>query len=302
MSKTTVLLAGLAATILGTSAPAYAAGETPVPPQISWSFQGPFGKFDRAQLQRGFKVYREVCASCHGLSYVRFRNLAEPGGPEFSQAQVRALAAEYKIKDGPNDAGDMFERAGRAADAFPSPFPNEQAAAAANGGKAPPDLSLMAKARTYERGFPWFILDVFRQYSENGADYLVALLKGYTDPPAGFKVPEGGHYNAYYPGNVIAMPKPLNDGQVEYPKNQSGQPSAPETLDQYAKDLTAFLVWTAEPHLEARKQLGLKVILFLLALSILLYFTKKKIWARVGGEVDGHATPPMTPRPSDFKA
>jgi ubiquinol-cytochrome c reductase cytochrome c1 subunit len=287
----------IAAALLGFATPALAAGETPVPPQLKWSFQGPFGTFDRAQLQRGFKVYREVCASCHGLSYVAFRNLSQPGGPEFSEGQVRALAAEYKIQDGPNEAGDMFERPGRPADRFPSPFPNENAAAAANGGKAPPDLSLMAKARTYERGFPWFILDAFRQYSENGADYLVALLNGYHDAPQGFQVPAGGHYNEYYPGNVIAMPKPLSDGQVEYPKGPDGQSVVPETVDQYARDVTAFLVWTAEPHLEARKRIGLQVMLFLILLSTLLYFTKKKIWARVGGEVEGHATPPITPRP-----
>ena len=294
MMKRTLLLA---AALLGLSAPAFAAGETPVPPQVKWTFQGPFGKFDRAQLQRGFKVYREVCASCHSLSYVYFRNLSQPGGPEFSEAQVKALAAEYKVQDGPNDAGDMFERPGRAADRFPSPFPNENAAAAANGGKAPPDLSLMAKARTYERGFPWFVVDVFRQYSENGADYLTALLKGYEEPPAGFQVPAGGHYNRYYPGHIIAMPKPLSDGQVEYPKNEAGQPQVPETIDQYSRDLTAFLVWTAEPHLEQRKRLGFQVMLFLLVLAGLLYFTKKKIWARVGGEVEGHATPPMTHNP-----
>jgi ubiquinol-cytochrome c reductase cytochrome c1 subunit len=284
----------VAAALAGLAGPALAAGETPVPPQLSWSFQGPFGKFDRAQLQRGFKVYREVCASCHGLSYVAFRNLAQPGGPEFSEAQVRALAAEYKVQDGPNDAGDMFERPGRPADRFPAPFPNENAAAAANGGKAPPDLSLMPKARTYERGFPWFVLDVFRQYSENGADYLVALLNGYEEPPQGFTVPEGGHYNHYYPGHVIAMPKPLSDGQVEYPKTADGQPQAPETVDQYARDITAFLTWTAEPHLEARKRLGMQVMLFLFGLAILLYFTKKRVWRDVGGEVDGRATPPMT--------
>jgi len=155
----------------------------------------------------------------------------------------------------------------------------------------------MPKARTYERGFPWFILDVFRQYSENGADYLTALLNGYHEPPQGFQVPEGGHYNEYYPGHVIAMPKPINDGQVEYPKNEAGQPQVPETVDQYARDVTAFLTWTAEPHLEARKRLGFQVILFLLVLAGLLYFTKKKIWARVGGEVEGHATPPMTHNP-----
>jgi cytochrome c1 len=284
----------IAAALVGFSAPVLAAGETPAPPQLSWSFHGPFGKFDRAQLQRGFKVYREVCASCHSLTYVAFRNLSQPGGPEFSEAQVRALAAEYKVQDGPNEAGDMFERPARPADHFPPPFPNENAAAAANGGKAPPDLSLMAKARTYERGFPWFVFDVFTQYAENGPDYLVALLKGYEEPPQGFQVPEGGHYNHYFPGHVIAMPKPISDGQVEYPKTPEGQPTAPETVDQYSRDVTAFLAWTAEPHLEARKEMGFKVVIFLIVLSLLLYFTKKKIWARVGGEVDGHATPPMT--------
>jgi ubiquinol-cytochrome c reductase cytochrome c1 subunit len=294
MIKRTLLIA---AAVLGFSAPAFAAGETPVPPQLKWSFQGPFGTFDRAQLQRGFKVYREVCASCHSLNYVAFRNLAQEGGPEFSEAQVRALAAEYKIQDGPNDAGDMFERPGRAADHFPPPFPNENAAAAANGGKAPPDLSLMPKARTYERGFPWFVLDVFRQYSENGADYVAALLNGYEEPPADVTVPPGGHFNEYYPGHIIAMPKPLSDGQVEYPKTPEGQPTAPETVDQYARDVTAFLTWTAEPHLEQRKEMGFKVIIFLIVLSLLLYFTKKRVWARVGGEVEGHATPPMTHNP-----
>ena len=273
----TLLIAGVAAFLaLGTQA--RAAGETPVPPQQVWSFQGPFGQFDRAQIQRGFKVYREVCSSCHGLTLVSFRNLSQPGGPQFSQAQVQALAAEYKIKDGPNDAGDMFERPGRPADRFPAPFPNEQAAAAANGGKAPPDLSLMAKARTYERGFPWFITDVFRQYSENGADYLVALLKGYKEPPPGFEVPPGGHYNEYYPGHIIAMPPPMSDGQVDYPEG------VPETIDQYAKDVTAFLTWTAEPFLEQRKRLGFIVIAFLILFAGLLYFVKKRIWSRVGGD------------------
>ena len=280
----------LAAALLGLSAPATAA-ESVAPPQQNWTFSGPFGKFDRGQLQRGFKVYREVCASCHGLSYIAFRNLSEPGGPEFSEAQIAALAAEYKVQDGPNDAGDMFERPARPADRFPSPFPNENAAAAVNGGKAPPDLSLMAKARTYERGFPWFVLDVFRQYAENGPDYLVALLTGYEEqPPQGFQVPEGGHYNHFFPGNVIAMPKPLSDGQVEYPKGEDGQPVAPETVDQYSRDVTAFLAWAAEPHMEARKRIGFQAMLFMIAFAALLYFVKKKIWARAG-EVEGHAAP-----------
>jgi ubiquinol-cytochrome c reductase cytochrome c1 subunit len=290
MTRMTVLIAGAIAATLGLQAPAFAAGETPVPPQLSWSFQGPFGTFDRAAMQRGFKVYREVCQSCHGINRVYFRNLSQPGGPEFSAAQVRALAAEYKIQDGPNDAGDMFERPGRPADRFPAPFPNENAAAAANGGKAPPDLSLMAKARTYERGFPWFVIDALRQYSENGADYLVALLTGYRDPPPGVEVPPGGHYNEYYPGHIIAMPKPMSDGQIEYPKDANGQPVAPETVAQYARDLTHFLAWTAEPHLEARKRMGFVVILVLLVLTGLMYFTKKKVWADVGGEIEDRPT------------
>jgi cytochrome c1 len=283
MNKIT-LIAGALGLALGLSGAAHAAGEGVVPPRQEWSFAGPFGSFDRAQLQRGFRVYREACASCHSLNKVYFRNLSQPGGPEFTPGQVQALAAEYKIKDGPNEAGEMFERNGRPADRFPSPFPNEQAAAAANGGKAPPDLSVMAKARTYTRGFPWFITDVFTQYVENGPDYLKAVLNGYEDPPPDFKVPDGGHYNKYYPGNVIAMPKPISDGQIEYPKGPDGRPQAPETTAQYAKDVTAFLMWTAEPHLEQRKRLGFQVMVFLSIFAGLLYFTKKKIWSRVGGD------------------
>jgi cytochrome c1 len=287
MTRAALLLAaslGLGA--FGAAGPALAAGETPVPPQLSWSFKGMFGTYDRAQLQRGFQVYREVCQACHGIQRVAFRNLCEPGGPEFTCGQVQALAAEYKIKDGPNDSGDMFERPGRPADRFPWSFPNEQAAAAANGGKAPPDLSLMAKARTYERGFPWFIWDALRQYSENGADYLVALLTGYKDPKDGTQVPAGGFYNEYYPGHIIAMPPPLSDDRVEYAKGPDGKPVVPQTVEQYARDVTAFLAWTAEPHLEARKRMGLGVILFLLGLTALMYFTKKKVWADVGGEIE----------------
>ncbi|GGC92119.1 cytochrome c1 [Chelatococcus reniformis] len=249
-----------------------------VPPPISWSFAGPFGTFDQQQLQRGFKVYREVCASCHGLKFLAFRNLADPGGPGFSEGQVKALAAEYKVKDGPNDQGEMFERPGRAADRFPEPFPNEQAAAVANGGKAPPDLSLMAKARTYERGFPWFIFDAFTQFAETGPNYIHAVLTGYEAAPAGFQMPDGGNYNRYFPGHVIAMPKPLNDGQVDY-KGPDGKPQAPETIDQYSKDVSAFLMWAAEPKMMARKEIGFKAFIFLIVLAGLVYFVKKKVWA-----------------------
>jgi cytochrome c1 len=253
----------------------------PTPPRIEWSFAGPFGKFDKTQLQRGFKVYQEVCASCHSVNLLAFRNLGQAGGPGFSQGQVKALAATFKIKDGPNDAGDMFEREGRPADRWPSPFPNKQAAAAANGGALPPDFSVIAKARTYARDFPWFLVDMFTQYQEHGVDYLSALLNGYSDDTHGVEVPAGKYYNMYFPGNIIAMPKPLNDGQVEYVKGPDGRQQVPETVDQYSKDVSAFLMWVAEPHLEKRKETGFKAIAFLIVLAGLLYFTKKKIWARI---------------------
>jgi cytochrome c1 len=255
------------------------AAEAETPPIVKWSFHGPFGTFDRAQLQRGFKVYREVCQACHGLTLVSFRNLAEPGGPGFSRAQAAAVAAEYKIKDGPNDQGEIFERAGRVADRFPAPFPNDQAARLANGGALPPDLSVIAKARSYERGFPWFVFDIFTQYQEQGVDYITALLKGYADPPPGFTLPQGSSYNKYFPGHSIGMPPPLQDNQVTY------DDGSPQTLDQYAKDVSAFLMWTAEPHLEARKRIGFQVMIFLIAFAALLYFTKKRVWSAV----DGHA-------------
>jgi ubiquinol-cytochrome c reductase cytochrome b/c1 subunit len=253
---------------------ARAAEGAPKPPAQKWSFWGPVGTFDRGALQRGLKVYKEVCSACHGLSYVAFRNLAEAGGPGYSVAQAAAFASDYKVKDGPNDQGEMFERPGRPADYFPSPFPNEQAARVANGGAYPPDLSLINKARSYGRGFPMFLIDFFTQYQEQGPDYVAALLQGYEDnPPAGFTLPEGSYYNKYFPGHAIKMPKPLSDGQVTY------DDGSPATVAQYAKDVTTFLMWTAEPHMEARKALGLQVFVFLILLTVLLYFTKKKVWA-----------------------
>jgi cytochrome c1 len=251
------------------------AAEVEPPPRQRWSFSGPFGKFDRAQLQRGLRVYREVCQTCHGLSYVAFRNLAEPGGPGFSTAQAGVIASEYKLRDGPNDAGEMFERPGRLADRFPNPFPNDAAARAANNGVVPPDLSVIAKARTYERGFPWFIFDIFTQFQEQGVDYLTALLRGYEEPPQGFTLPPGTQYNRYFPGHAISMPPPLNNGQIEYTDGTPG------TVEQYAKDVSAFLAWTAEPHMEARKRIGFQVMIFLLVFAGLLYFAKKKVWRGV---------------------
>ena len=266
------LAASLGAAVLGGAA--YAAEGQVQPPAQKWSFSGPFGKFDEGQLQRGFKVYKEVCASCHSMSLLSFRNLAEPGGPGFSVKQVEALAAEYKIKD-LDDKGEAIERDGRPADRFPAPFANPLAAAAANGGVAPPDLSTIAKARTYERGFPWWIIDIFSQFQEQGPDYIHALMVGYEDAPKGFTMPPGGHYNKYFPGHVIAMPKPITEGQVTY------DDGAPQTLEQYSHDVAAFLMWAAEPHLVARKRLGFQVMIFLLVLSGLLYFTKKKVWSAV---------------------
>lgn len=270
----TIIALTLAASLAGLGAAQAQEHGTPVPPAQKWSFSGPFGMYDQAQLQRGFKVYKEVCAACHSLSMLSFRNLAEAGGPGFSAAQAAAVAAEYKIKD-LDDKGESIERTGRPADYFPSPFPNALAAAAANGGTAPPDFSTIAKARTYERGFPWFLIDIVTQYQEQGPDYIVALMHGYEDAPKDFALPAGGNYNKYFPGHAIAMPKPLSDGQVTY------DDGAPQTLDQYAKDVAAFLMWAAEPHMIARKRLGFQVMIFLIVLAGLLYFTKKKVWSAV---------------------
>lgn len=275
MVSTVIALMVVGVALLGTSGSSRAQDShaAPVPPSLSWSFAGPFGTYDRGQLQRGFKVYREVCQACHSLNLIAFRNLSEAGGPGFSPAQAAAIAAEYKIQDGPNDAGEMFERPGRVADHFPAPFPNDNAARAANGGALPPDLSLITKARSYSRGFPQFIFDLFTQFQEQGPNYVTALLQGYEAAPAGFNLPAGSNYNIYFPGHAIGMPKPLNDGQVTY------DDGAPQTVEQYSNDVTAFLAWAADPHLEARKRLGLQVMIFLLVLSGLLYFTKKKVWA-----------------------
>lgn len=245
------------------------------PPVQSWSFSGPFGTYDPGQLQRGFRIYREVCSSCHGMRLLSFRNLADPGGPQFSEAQVRALAAEYEITDGPNDQGEMFQRPGRPSDRFPSPFANEQAARVANGGALPPDLSVIAKARTIDRGFPWFVFDGLTMNQELGPDYLSAILHGYEDTPAGVTPREGLYYNRYFPGHWIAMPKPLNDGQIDYTDG------TPKTVMQYSNDVSAFLMWAAEPHLDARKRMGFQVMIFLAVFASLMYLTKKKVWKDV---------------------
>jgi ubiquinol-cytochrome c reductase cytochrome b/c1 subunit len=274
MMKRTVLALTLATSAVAALALPATAEEQVAPPRLSWSFAGPFGKYDPAQLQRGFKIYREVCSACHSIQMLAFRNLADPGGPGFSEAQAAAVAAEFKVKD-LDDQGNPIERPGRPADTFPPPFANELAAKAANGGTAPPDMSTLAKARTYSRGFPWFIFDAFTQYQEQGPDYIAALLKGYEDPPKGFQLPQGGHYNKFFPGHNIAMPPPLQPGQVTF------DDGAPQTIDQYSKDMAAFLMWAAEPHLVQRKRIGFQVIIFLIVLAGLMYFTKKKVWSAV---------------------
>jgi cytochrome c1 len=280
MSRSRRLLAfALLGLVAVAAAPRIAAAqetETPPPPRQSWSFSGPFGTFDRAQLQRGFKVYREVCSNCHSLELLSFRNLAEPGGPGFTEAQAAAIAAEYKIQDGPNDQGEMFERNGRVADHFPRSFPNEQAARLANGGAAPQDMSVLAKAREYERGFPWFVFDIFTQFEEQeGPDYIAAIPTGYVDAPKDFELPEGSYYNKYFPARSIKMPPPIQAGQVAYTDG------TPTTVEQYGRDVAAFLEWTAEPKLEARKRIGFQVLVFLVVLAGLLYLTKKKVWKEV---------------------
>lgn len=244
------------------------------PQQMEWSFAGPFGTYDKAQLQRGLKVYKEVCSACHSMDLVAFRTLEDLG---YSEAQVKAFAAEYTIEDGPNDDGDMFERPGIPSDHFTSPFPNHQAAAAANGGAAPPDFSLIAKARGVERGFPTFIFDIFTQYAENGPDYIHALLTGYDEePPEGMEIAEGTHYNPYFiGGKSLAMAPPLSDDQVTY------DDGAPQTVDQYSRDVSAFLMWAAEPHLEDRKKTGFRVIVFLILFAGLMYATKRRVWANI---------------------
>jgi ubiquinol-cytochrome c reductase cytochrome b/c1 subunit len=269
-----LLIVAAIATALAAPASAQESHET-LPAKNRWSFAGPFGIYDRGQLQRGFKVYREVCSTCHGLKLVAFRDLASAGGPGFTTAQAQAIAAEYKVQDGPNDQGEMFERPGRLADYFPPPFPNEQAARA-RFNAVPPDFSVIAKARGIERGFPYWVFDLITQYQEQGPDYITALLQGYeADPPAGVTLPAGAFYNKFFPEHAIVMPPPLTDGRVEYTDG------APATIEQYAKDISAFLMWAAEPHLDQRKRVGMQVFIFLIVFAGLMYFTKKKVWHEV---------------------
>ena len=220
--RSVVIAVTFAAFALPLGARIASAQEQDIPPKQRWSFAGPFGLYDTQQLQRGFKIYREVCSNCHSLKLLAFRNLADAGGPAFTEPQAATIAATFQVTAGPNDQGEMFQRPGKIADYFPAPFPNDQAARNANGGALPPDMSVLAKARSVERGFPWFIFDAFTQYQEDGPDYIHAILNGYEEPPAGFTLPPGAQYNKYFPGHAIGMPKPLSDGQVEYTDGSAG--------------------------------------------------------------------------------
>lgn len=234
--------------------PAFASGNEEPIPHEHWHFSGMFGTYDKAALQRGLKVYREVCSACHSLKRVYFRNLEALG---YNEGQIKNIASNYNVTDGPNDEGEMFERPARPSDHFVGPYPNDQAAKASNNGAMPPDLSLIAKAR------------------HGGANYIHAILTGYEEAPADHTLMNGQHWNKYMPGHVISMPPPLMDGQVAY------EDDAPATVDQYAKDVSEFLTWAADPYMEERKQTGIKVILFLAVFAGIMYAYKRKIWSQV---------------------
>lgn len=304
MKKSVLALSALIAAALALGSVAHAAGGEHKPyKSVDWGFKGPFGRFDAEAVQRGFQVYREVCAACHSLDYVSFRNLGQPGGPFYldkcpaelnlpestdcsnpnQNPIVRAIAADYQITDGPDDSGDMFQRPGLPSDRFPGPYENAQLAALANGGAVPPDMSLLTKAR------------------KDGPDYIYSLLTGYGDVPEVIEVPAGQYYNPYYAGDtksllredyvdeeghllegyelpyggVFKMAAPLSDGIVTYADG------SPETVSQYAKDVVYFLHWAAEPKLEARKKMGVMTMAYLLIFAVILWMATRQIWSQV---------------------
>ncbi len=224
--------------------------------KVDWSFKGIFGTFDRASLQRGYQVYQEVCAGCHSMQHLSYRNLSEKGGPEFSVEEAKAIAAQFEIEDGPNSDGEMFMRTARLSDKFAKPYPNVEASTAANGGAYPPDMSVLVKARS------------------GGADYIYSLLLGYEEAPADYELDDGVYYNKYMAGNKIKMSAPLMEGIVEYSDGTQA------TTTQMAKDVTAFLAWAAEPHLESQHRMGFKVIIYVIILLTLVYMSKQKVWSR----------------------
>ena len=231
----------------------------------SWSFAAPFGAYDNAQLQRGFQVYQEVCSNCHSMRLLSYRNLGEPGGPEFSPEAVEVLVSQVQVTDGPDEKGEMFQRPARPSDRFRSPFTNDQLARLSNNGALPPDLSVIAKAR------------------EGGPDYIYALLTGYHEAPAGFEVVPGMHYNAAFPGHQIAMPPPLSDGVIAYTDGTK------PTLDNYVRDVSAYLMWAAEPKLEERHKTGAQIMIFLIVFVVIMYLAKRAVWARLHNRNATHA-------------
>lgn len=247
-----LLMAAAAAFAFSSSAIAADSGVKPM--EHRWTFDGVFGKFDKQQLQRGFQVYKEVCASCHSLSLVAFHSLRDLG---YSEDQVKVIAAEYQVTDGPDENGDMFQRPARPSDRFPPAFANNALARAANGGALPPDLSLMTKAR------------------EDGPNYVYSLMLGYKDPPQGFELSPGMSYNEYFPGHQIAMPEQITDERVTYADGTK------PTASQITEDVVAFLHWAAEPKLEVRHATGIRVMLFALLFTILAYLYKRRLWARL---------------------
>jgi len=246
--------------IIGASNSAYSEENKSKLIKNNWSFEGVFGTFDRASLQRGYQVYQEVCSGCHSVQHLSYRNLSEKGGPEFSIEEAKAIAAQFEVTDGPNEDGEMFKRPGRLSDKFVSPFSNVKAAAAANGGAYPPDMSVLVKAR------------------KGGAAYIYSLLMGYEEAPAGYELDDGVYYNKYMPGQKIKMAEPISDGAVEYADGTE------TTKAQIAKDVTTFLVWAADPHLEARHKMGFKVFFYLIILLTMVYLSKQKVWSRFGSK------------------
>lgn len=293
--KTTLALL-IATSVTGS---AFAAGGAiegaPKPAHVDWSWAGVFGTFDRAQLQRGYQVYKEVCANCHSMDLVMFRNLSQAGGPEFSEAAVKVLAAEYEIEDGPDGEGEMFMRPREAKDPMPAPFANSNAAKASNGGAYPPDLSLIAKARGH-----YSFKDLFmgRDGLSGGSNYIYNLLLGYADEVPEYMIKHDEHanemgkaenpeftevhfelgdsnFNHFFEGNKIAMSQPLDDDSVEYTDGTKA------TLAQQAEDVASFLIWAAEPKMEERKSIGIKVLLYLIILAGLMYAVKRRIWENI---------------------
>jgi len=254
LKQTMILLVLGAALSFGAAPGGAAASEGASVPDLHWPHEGMLGTFDRAALQRGFQVYKEVCASCHGLEHLSYRHLSAIG---YNEDEVKAIAAQYTVTDGPNEKGQMFERAAKPSDRFVGPYANDEEGRYANGGALPPDMSLLVRARA------------------NGEDYIYAILTGYEDAPADAEMLSGQHWNTYFPGHKIAMAPPLFDDAVEYADGTQA------SLPQMARDVSTFLKWASDPHMEARKRMGVKVLFFLLIFTALMYASKRRLWAKV---------------------